>query len=363
MNMSELPKTMRAVVCYGPDDYRLEEAPVPDVDPGEVLVKIAGVGICASDIKCYTGAPLFWGDEHRQGYCQPPIIPGHEFVGRVVALGEGAGEKYGLAIGDMAISEQIVPCWECRFCKRGQYWMCDGKHDVYGFRQRTPGAMAEFMRFPADAINYKVPEAITARQAVYIEPLACSIHAVQRATIELGDVVVVAGCGPLGLGMVATARLKNPGLLIALDLRQNRLEVAKLAGADLVLNPDEVDVVAEVKKLTEGYGCDIYIEATGQASGVIQGLRMIRRLGTFVEFSVLRDLVTVDWTIIGDTKELDIRGSHLGPYTYPLAMDMIMKGQVPVDQIVTHTFPLNEYQDALELVHEAKSSIKVMLLP
>ncbi len=363
MDFSDLPKTMQAVVCYGPEDYRLEEVPVPEVGPGEVLVRIAGVGICASDIKCYTGAPLFWGDEHRQGYCQPPIIPGHEFVGKVVALGDGAGQKYGLSLGDSAISEQIVPCWECRFCKRGQYWMCDGKHDVYGFRQRTPGAMAEYMRFPADAINYKVPDILSASQAVYIEPLSCSIHAVQRATIEFGDTVVVAGCGPLGLGMVAAARLKNPGCLIALDLRPNRLEVAKLAGADLVMNPDEIDVVAEVKKLTEGYGCDVYIEATGATSGVTQGLRMIRRLGTFVEFSVLRDLVTVDWTIIGDTKELDIRGSHLGPYSYPLAMEMLLKNQVPADKIVTHSFPLSQYQEAMELVHEAKTSIKVMLQP
>ncbi len=153
----ELPKTMRAVVCHGPHDYRLEELPLPTIGPGEVLVRVLGVGICASDLKCYAGAPLFWGDEHREGYCQPPVVPGHEFVGRVVALGAGAAEKYGLALGDLAISEQIVPCWRCRFCKRGQYWMCQFG-DVYGFRQRAVGAMAEYMRFPADALNYRVPE-------------------------------------------------------------------------------------------------------------------------------------------------------------------------------------------------------------
>jgi threonine dehydrogenase-like Zn-dependent dehydrogenase len=354
---------MRAVVCHAPQDYRLEELPVPAVEAGEVLVRVLGVGICASDIKCFTGAPLFWGDENRPAYCQPPIVPGHEFVGQVVALGAGAGKKYGLEVGDLAISEQIVPCWECRFCQRGQYWMCDGKHDVYGFRQRTPGAMAEYMRFPADAINYKIPAGLSVSQAVYIEPLACAIHAVQRARIELGETVVVAGCGPLGLGMVAAARLKNPGCLVALDLRQNRLEVAKQAGADITLNPDEVDVVAEVRRLTGGYGCDVYIEATGHPRGVTQGLQMVRRLGRFVEFSVLRELVSVDWTIIGDTKELDILGAHLGPYCYPLAMDMLLKNQVPVGQIVTHAFPLWEYAQALSLVEQAQTSIKVMLEP
>jgi threonine dehydrogenase-like Zn-dependent dehydrogenase len=163
--------------------------------------------------------------------------------------------------------------------------------------------------------------------------------------------------------MVAAARLKNPGLLVALDLKPNRLEVARKAGADLTLNPDEVDVVKEIKSLTGGYGCDVYMEATGQPSGVIQGLHMIRRLGTFVEFSVLREPVTVDWTIIGDTKELDILGSHLGPYCYPLAMEMLINNQLPIDEIVTHVFPLGDYQQALELVESAEGSIKVMLEP
>jgi threonine dehydrogenase-like Zn-dependent dehydrogenase len=359
----DLPKTMRSVMCYGPEDYRLEEVAVPTVSPGEVLVRILGAGICAGDAKCFSGAPLFWGDEDRQAYCQPPITPGHEFVGEVVAMGEGAAEKYGLEIGSLAISEQIVPCWGCRFCQRGQYWMCDKKHDVYGFRQRTPGAMAEYMRFPADAINYRVPDSLTPRQAVYIEPLACAIHAVQRGEIELGDTVVISGCGPLGLGMVAAARLKNPGCLIALDLQPSRLEVAKKCGADLILNPLELDVVDEVRKLTGGYGCDVYIEVAGHPKSVAQGLHMIRRLGTFVEFSVFGESVTVDWTIIGDTKELNIHGAHLGPYCYPLAMDMLVKGQVPVDDIVTHIFPLEKYDEAFQLVHTSMDSIKVMLTP
>jgi len=354
---------MRSVVCYGPEDYRLEEIPVPEAGPGEVLVRVLGAGICAGDAKCFSGAPLFWGDAYRQAYCQPPVTPGHEFVGEVVALGDGAAVKYGLALGDLAISEQIVPCWECRFCKRGQYWLCDGKHDVYGFRQRTPGAMAEYMRFPADAINHKVPRALSLKQAVYIEPLACAIHAVQRGNIELGDTVVIAGSGPLGLGMVAAARLKNPGCLIALDLHPNRLDVASRCGADLVLNPNEVDVISEVKRLTGGYGCDVYIEATGHTEGVVQGLHMIRRLGTFVEFSVFNEAATVDWTMIGDTKELNIHGAHLGPYCYPLAVDMLLKGQVPAEDIVTHAFPLEDHAAAFLMVLEAKESIKVMLQP
>jgi len=358
----QLPSKMQAVVCHGPGDYRLEEWAVPRPGPEEVVIRVKSAGICAGDMKCYRGAPLFWGDEHRQGYCQPPVIPGHEFVGEVVALGEGAGQKYGLEIGDMAVSEQIVPCWECRFCRRGQYWMCQ-QHDIYGFRQSAFGAMAEYMLFPRNALNYRVPPSIPAEHAVYIEPLACAIHAVQRANIEFGDVVVIAGAGPLGLGMIAAARRKHPGLLIALDLKDRRLEVARACGADMVLNPDKVDVVGEVRKLTDGYGCDVYIEATGHPEGVVQGLHMIRKLGTFVEFSVLEEPVTVDWTIVGDTKELNIHGAHLSPYCYSLAIDMLQKRLLPVEQIVTHHLPLASFQEGIDLVATGDRSIKVALAP
>ena len=147
-----IPKTMQAVVCYGPEDYRLEERPVPTPGPGEVLLRVNSVGICASDLKCFLGAALFWGDGKNPGYAQPPVIAGHEFAGQVVALGEGADVKYRLALGDYAVSEQIVPCWNCRYCNRGQYWMCPNG-DVYGFRQRAFGAMADYILLPIGALN------------------------------------------------------------------------------------------------------------------------------------------------------------------------------------------------------------------
>ncbi len=357
-----LPKTMQAVICHGPENYRLEERPVPIPGPDEVLIRVLSTGICASDIKCYTGAPLFWGDDQRQGYCQAPVTPGHEFVGEVVALGEGAGAKHKLDLGDHAISEQITPCWDCRYCRRGQYWMCQ-VHDIYGFRQKAFGSWAEYMLFPANAINFQVPKTIPLHHAVFIEPLACSIHAVERGDIQYQDTVVIAGCGPLGLGMIAAARMKGPATLIALDLSDDRLEVAKRAGADIGLNPAKIDVVDEVRQLTEGYGCDVYIEATGHPKAVEQGLHMIRKLGTFVEFSVMREPVTVDWTIIGDSKELNIHGAHLGPHCYPVAIRMLQEECLPMDEIVTHRMPLTDFQQGIDLVASGAASIKVTLEP
>ena len=217
--------------------------------------------------------------------------------------------------------------------------------------------------FPVGALNYKVPDSLPAHHAAFIEPLGCSIHAVERGEITWHDVVVIAGCGPLGLGMVAAARLKNPQLLIAIDLNDERLEIAELCGADMSMNPNRIDVIDEVLKLTDGYGCDVYIEATGYPAAVLQGLQMIRKLGTFVEFSVMREPVTADWTIIGDTKELNIHGSHLSPYTYPVAIDMLSKGLLPMDRIMTHQLPLTDFHAGMDLVASGTESVKVTLTP
>lgn len=357
-----LPKTMRAVVCCGPEDYQLQELPVPQVGPGEVLVKVEAAGICASDVKCYTGAPMFWGDETRKGYCQAPITAGHEFIGTVVALGEGAGAQYGLALGDRAVSEQIVPCWQCRFCKRGQYHLCM-VHDIYGFHTRTPGAFADYMLYPAGSLNHKVPHELRPEYAALIEPLACSMHAVKRGNVEFGDTVVIAGCGTLGLGMVAYARMKSPGALVAIDLSDDRLARARALGATHTLNPRTQDVVAAIHEMTDGYGCDVYIEATGHPASVGQGLQAIRKAGTFVEFSVLREPVTVDWTIIGDTKELNLMGAHLGPNCYPSVIQSLASGQVDASVFITHELSLEDYVHGIELVHEGKNSLKVLLKP
>ena len=357
-----LPETMRAVRAHGIADYRLETVAVPEIGPNEVLVRVLATGICASDVKTFGGARV-WGSDEIAPYIVPPVITGHEFVGEVVALGEGATEKHGLQIGDHAISEQIVPCWACRFCQRGQYWMCQ-QHDIYGFiRDRTEGSWAEYMRFPANAINHRVPQALPAAEAALIEPMACAIHAVERGEIALGDVVVIAGMGPIGLGMVAVARQKSPGLLIALDLKPHRLALARHMGADLAIDVSQGTAIEQVMDLTEGYGCDVYIEATGAGPAVSQGLQMLRRLGTFVEFSVHAGPVAVDWSIIGDQKELNIHGSHLGPYSYPLAIQYLLDGRIDGKALVTHQLPLEQFREGIDLAHAGDESVKVVLLP
>lgn len=351
-----IPKTMKALVAYSKDDYKLErEYPVPACGPDDIIIETEACGICAGDLKCYHGAAMFWGDKSQPEWVKPPFIPGHEFLGRVVETGANVTEyKY----GDRITADQIVPCGKCRFCRNGHYWMCQ-PHNTFGFQSDNNGGMAEYVRYPKTAVISRVPEDMPLEKALLIEPYGCSKHAVDRSQIQCDDVVVISGAGTLGLGMVTYARMKNPDKLIVLDMKDDRLEKAKEFGADIVMNPGKEDVVQKILDLTDGYGCDIYIEATGHPSSVKQGLSMVRKLGRFVEFSVFGEETKVDWSIIGDRKELDVLGSHLSPYCFPFVIENIANESLKTDGVVTHMFDLEQWEEAFDLASGKKGDLKV----
>lgn len=357
-----LPATMKALRIYAPGDLRLDEVPLPEINEDEILLEVIGTGICAGDIKILAGAQMFWGGGVLPKWVDEPVTLGHEFAGRVVALGDAAAEKHGLALGDKAVAEQIIACGDCYFCKRGQHWMCQ-KANIYGSKKNVAeGSMAEYMKFYAKSCVYKLPDSIPDRYLPMIEPLSCAVHTVERAGIGFEDVVVVAGLGPIGLCDLQLAKLKNPRLVIGIDVQDHRLALGKELGADHVFNPRTCDVDAEVKKLTDGRGCDVYIHCSGHSEGVIQGLKMVRPHGVFVEFGVFMTDTAVDWSIIGDRKEMTIVGAHIsGHEGYPVAIDFLEKGKIDVSGIVTHEFPLEEYAAAFAKAKDGRESIKVVL--
>jgi L-iditol 2-dehydrogenase len=236
--------------------------------------------------------------------------------------------------------------------------MCQ-PHNIFGFQKENNGGMAEYVRFPKTAVIARVPDDMSIEDALLIEPYGCSKHAVDRGSITNEDVVVISGAGTLGLGMISYARMKNPKLLIALDMVDARLEKAKEFGADLVFNPGKVNLNDEIMALTDGYGCDVYIEATGHPSSVIQGLQIIRKLGRFVEFSVFGSATTVDWSIIGDRKELDLLGAHLSPYAYPFVIENIHKGTLKTAGVVSSIFSLDEWEKAFDYATGKYGDFKV----
>ena len=359
---SRPPRTMSAVVCHGPRDYRLDEVDVPVPGPGEALVRVEAVGICASDLKCYGGAPKFWGDESRPAWTETLVVPGHEFVGRIVQVDDKGRRHWAVEVGDRVVSEQIVPCWVCFYCRRGQYWLCE-PHDIYGFKRNTPGAMAPYMVFPAGALVHKISEDVAPAHAAFAEPLACALHAVERANITFDDAVVVAGCGPIGLGMIVGAVAKGAASVIALDMSDSRLAVAGRCGAAVTVNVNDQDAVKAVRALTGGRGADVYLEATGHPAAVSQGLNLLRKRGTYVEYGVFGSEASADWSIISDDKELDVLGAHLGPGCWPAAIRFIESDALPLDDICSHQLPLSRFQEGLDLVGDGRASIKVTLIP
>ena len=351
--MSTLPEKMKALVAYAPGDYRLETVDTPRAGEGEMILEVEACGICAGDVKAFAGAASFWGFDGQPKYIKEPMIPGHEFVGRVVEMGPNVEGDWKL--GDRICPEQIVPCGKCMFCKTGRYWMCE-KHDLFGFQNNVNGGMAQYVRLTKEAIPWKVPDDMPIEKAALIEPYGCSFHCVDRAQITPRDFVV--------LGMVGAIRQANPKCLVCLDMQDARLEKAKAFGADLCINPGKEDAIAKIKEMTGGYGCDIYIEASGHPSSVQQGLDCIRKMGRFVEFSVFGAPVTVDWSIISDRKELDLLGVHLSPYCYDTVTEWIGNGKLPTDGVVTNKFTLDQWEEGFHLAKTGEGgALKVVLLP
>lgn len=353
-----VPKTMKALVAFSKTDYRfVEDYPVPECGPDDIILKTEGCGICAGDLKCQHGADMFWGSDTQPSWVEPPFIPGHEFLGHIAEMGKNVKDYQ---LGDRLTADQIAPCGECRFCKDGHYWMCQ-PHKMYGFFKDYCGGMAEYIRIRTKhAVISRVPDELPLEKALLIEPYGCSKHCVDRAQIGSEDVVVISGSGTLGLGMITYARMRNPKYLVVLDMIDKRLEKAKEFGADFAWNPSKIDVVDEIMKLTDNYGCDTYIEATGHPSSVTQGMQMVRKLGRFVEFSVFGEETTLDWSIIGDRKELDVLGAHLSPYAFPFVIENIGNGKLKTDGVVSSVFPLDQWERAFELATGKEGDLKVV---
>lgn len=360
-----LPDTMRAVVAYSTEDYRYTTVPTPRAKGKDLILKVEACGVCAGDIKCRQGGFRFWGGEGNPAYCEPPFIPGHELLGRVAEVGPEYEGPF--RVGDRVTTEQIVPCGKCRYCREGKYSLCD-PHNVYGFKSFLNGGFAEYVRLPENSINYAVPEDMPVEKALLIEPFSCSLHAVDRAKIELDDIVAIAGAGTLGLGMIAAMARRShgnirPKTIISIEPDENKRALALKLGADMAMPAwNKQGLPDEIAKMTDGCGVDVYIEASGHTAAISQGLQLIKKGGRFIEFSVFPGPASIDWSIIGDAKELDLYGVSLSPGCYPRVIEGIADGSIPTDGVLTHVLPLSEFEEAFAIAKRGES-IKIALKP
>ena len=342
-------QTMRAVVQRGAFHYPVEDVPIPKPGEGEALIRIEAAGICAGDRVTYQGlAP--WGIDVG-------VIPGHENVGVVAALGEGAKEAMGIDLGDRVTAEVQIPCGKCPCCRKGLFHLCE---DPSGFLE---GGMAQYMLLRKGAVVYKVPQSIDKVCAAMIEPLSCGAYAVERIGVQMKDTVVVSGMGAIGLAAVQFAKLRNPLRLIALGTNEFNMGLAGEYGADAVLNARDADVAEQIRSLTDGMGCDVYIECAGAPSSAETGIAALRKRGRMMVYGVYTGPAAVDLNEIGQNKELTIKGGHLSPGMMPYVIDCLARGRIDPVKMATDIFPLEEIEAAMNIKKQGGCHVKTILIP
>jgi len=341
---------MKAAFFYGKEDIRIHEINIPKIKEDEILIKIRVCGICGSDVRSY-----YKGVEERY---KIPLILGHEVSGEVFKTG---GEIDGFTIGDRVVVAPIYGCGKCSFCVSGQENLCK---DVMVFGCNLDGAFAEYMKIPARAIQrgalVKIPNELSDEEAALIEPFSCCLHGVLRANVRPGDTVLVIGAGPIGLAHTKLLRLLGASYIIASDVVDSRLEVAKKFGADMTINPDIKDSSKKIRELTENKGVDAVIVAVGNPEAITQGLKMVRRGGTVVLFGGCpsNTVVQVDPNLIhySDIAVVGSIDATMDEFRRTVSLVSIAE----VKPFITHRFPLESIKDAME-TSKSREALKVVI--
>jgi L-iditol 2-dehydrogenase len=308
-------------------------------------------GICGSDVHGFDGS---------SGRRVPPIIMGHEAAGVVESVGQDVAA---FAPGDRVTFDSMVSCGRCRYCQAGQSNLCDDRR-VLGVSPgdyRRHGAFAEFVVVPQHIV-YAVPDGIPLEHAALVEPLSVAVHAVERTPIRLGDRAVVVGCGVIGLLTIQAARAKGCTSVIAVDLDDTRLARASRVGADAALDA-KADVRARVLELTGGRGADVVFEAVGAAAPAETALRCLRKGGTLTLIGNVTPRIEVDLQAIV-TRELSLIGTCGSSGEYPACLELMSRGVIRVDELITAVAPLAEGPAWFERLYAREPGLlKVLLQP
>ena len=344
---------MRAVVAHGAGDFRVEEMPDPPLEGGAV-VSMEAAGVCAADRMIYKGDSPW--------VLTFPFIPGHENVGTVVELDADAGRRWGVAEGDMVVNEVMVPSAACSLCRRERFHLCrDGRH----IGSSLPGGWAERMAIPPEARVWRVPTGLVPEEAVAAEPLACGIHGIERADPAEGETIVISGIGAIGAGALAyVAAVKPVRQIVALVTTPERARLARELGATEAIDVTSTDATAELRERTDGVGPDHYVDFTGVNASVDLAFDAIAPGGRITLYGVYREQATIDWNTVAEFKELEIRGGHLAPTEFGLALELLASRAIDGRRLVTASYPLAEVRSALEESRdEALMTLKTILRP
>lgn len=352
---------MKAALWYAPNDVRVENIDEPAATKGTVKIKVKWCGICGSDLHEYLAGPIFIpvDQPHPLSHNKAPVVLGHEFSGEVAEIGEGVK---GLKVGDRVAVEPIVACGECPACREGKYNLCSslGFHGLCG----SGGGFAEYTVFPAEFVH-KIPDTLSYEKAALVEPMAVALHSLRVCNFMAGETALVLGAGPIGLATIECLKAAGAKLVIAMQRKSVRQEYAKRSGADVVLDPNEVNVAEEVRKLTDGVGADVSFETTGAKIGFEAGINSIKYDGTMVVTSIWEGDVSFNPnTIVFSEKK--IIGTIAYRHEFPATIALMGDNRIKAEGYITKKIYLDDIaKEGFGALTgpEKKQHVKILITP
>lgn len=350
-----LPKMMKAAVYLDTEHIEIQEIPVPEVDDDSALVKVHACAVCGSDLRTF---------HHGNKRVKPGTIMGHEISGEIVAVGKNVTS---LKVGDRVAMGGDIPCGQCWFCKKGIGNNCQ---DNFALGHQFPGGFAEYMLLNRLTLTYgpvtKLPEHVSYEDGALAEPLACVLNGFEVAPVQLNDVAVVVGAGPIGLMIAQVAKDMGASKVIIINRSRHRLDLAKQLGiGDVYVCSNEEDAVQRVMEETDNLGANVVFTANSSPASQGEALRMATNRARINFFGGLaKDLgaVPIDTNVI-HYRELLVTGSHgATPFQHASAVEMIASGRINVSKFRTQEFPLVNILDAFKAA-EDHSGLRVIVKP
>lgn len=343
---------MHALLLTAPSQLEYTEFPDPQPADDEVLIRVRACGICGSDLHGWDGS---------SGRRRPPLIMGHEAAGEIAAVGSGVN---GWAVGDRVTFDSTVYCGKCERCRRGEINLCEHRRvvGVAPTEYRQHGAFAEYLALPSH-ILHRMPDGMSFERAALVEPLAIALHALRRARINREDTALVVGTGMIGLLVVQALRAAGVPRIVAVDLEQSRLDLARRLGATETVLSGRPETEAEVKRATSG-GATVAFEVVGITPTIQLAIAGLRAGGTVVLVgNVAREVTFPQQAVV--TREISVLGTCASAGEYPEALNLLASGAVDGDAMVAAVAPLSEGAAWFSKLtsREGRGTLKVLLKP
>jgi L-iditol 2-dehydrogenase len=343
---------MKALLLTDYRRFEIVDLPRPELAADEVLVRVAACGICGSDVHGFDGS---------SGRRIPPLVMGHEAAGVIEAVGANVNSY---AIGERVTFDSTVYCGQCDYCRQGRVNLCDNRQ-VLGVScgdYRRYGAFAEFVAVP-ERILYRLPEELSLDHAALIEAASIAVHAVSQAPPRPGDEVVVVGAGMIGLLIVQVLRHRGCGRIVAVDVDDSRLQLAKTMGATDAINASTADATAAILAMTDGRGVAASWEAVGASATVQTAIKCVRKGGDVTLVGNVSPAVEIPLQTVV-TRELALHGSCASAGEYPQCIELMASGAVNVAPLLSATASLEEAPAWFERLHAREPGImKVVVQP